>query len=132
MPSVSQAPIFNRIVHVTGDHVMARDESIASILTMPAGGLTLFLPGPTMPLGPGGAPQLPGDGDYYGVQDVNGLVSGGNPVTVDGGGYPIRNGAANGLDTLSVLPGSGGHFTFHDKAQAWYFCPCLWAPRGPG
>ncbi len=132
MPSVSQAPIFNRIVYVDGDHVMAPDESIAAIRTMPAGGLTITLPGPTSPLGPGGVRQLPSDGDYYSVQDSAGLVSGPNPVTVDGGGYPIRDGAASTLTTTSVAVGSGAHFTFHNKAQAWYRCPCNRQLRGPG
>ena len=126
MPSVSQAPIFNRIVYVDGDHVMAPDESIVSINTMPAGGLTVFLPGPTMPVRAGTPRVLPSDGDYYEIQDVKGLVSGPNPVHLDGGGYPIRRGGTSTGTTLSVVAGSGCEVTFHDKDQAWYLCPCLW------
>ncbi len=127
MPSVSQAPIFNRIVYVDGDHVFAPDESIASINSMPAvGGITLFLPGPTSPVRAGTARVLPSDGDYYEVQDVKGLVAAGHPVTLDGGGYPIRNGAANAGTSVSNVAGSGCEVTFHDKEQAWYLCPCLW------
>jgi hypothetical protein len=130
MPSVSQAPIFNRIAYVSGNHVMAPDESIASIASMPAGGLTIYLPGPTMPVKLGVLPVQPSDGDYYEIQDVLGLVSGGNPVTVNGSGFPIRNAGSSTATSQSSAPGSGCTITFHDKAQAWYLCPCVWGAPG--
>jgi hypothetical protein len=126
MPTVSQAPIFNRIVYVQGDHVFAPDESIASVDVMPPAGLTLFLPGPTSPVRAGTARVLPGDGDYYEVQDVKGLCSAGTPITLDGGGYPIRHAGASTATSISNVAGSGCEVTFHNKEQAWYLCPCLW------
>jgi hypothetical protein len=131
MPSVSQAPIFNKVVAINGNHVMAPDESIASIDTMPAGGLTIFLPGPTTPVPVGTPPvALPSNGDYYAVQDVNGLVSGPNPLTVNGGGFPIESSVASGASITTAAQFAGGEFTFHDKAQKWYFCPCRWVAPG--
>lgn len=130
MPSVSQAPIFNKIAYITGDHVVSRDESIASIKTMPTGGLEIFLPGPTAPFPPGGPKvELPDDGDYYAVQDVKGLVSVGNSLTVSGSGYPIMWNGVQAATIETVGAGSGGEFTFHVDAQAWYFCPCRWVAR---
>jgi hypothetical protein len=126
MPTVSTAPLFNKVVPVTKSHVMAPDETFASIKTMPAGGLTIFLPGPTAPVPPGAQPVPdPGNGDYYEVADPHGLISGGNPLTVDGGGFRIGV-SGHPLSINGVGAFGGGHFTFDNDAQLWIFCSCGW------
>jgi hypothetical protein len=125
MPTVSTAPLFNKVMPITGNHVMAPDETFASIKTMPGGGLTVFLPGPTSPVKAGASRVLPGNGDYYEVADPKGLISNGNRLTVDGGGFPIGI-AGTPLTIVGVGAFGGGSFTFDDDAQTWIFCSCGW------
>jgi hypothetical protein len=136
MPRVSTGPNFNTIRNVSANHVMAPDETIASV-TPPQGGLTsgltIFLPGPTTPVPPGAQPvALPGGGDYYTVCDPTGAISGAHNLTVDGGGFKLGTGIMGGPglpdQIVSDAPFSEATFTFDDVQQVWIVCICLWQP----
>ena len=127
MPRVSTAPLFNKIARIAADYVVAPSDFAASIKSMPARGITVFLPGPTAPVPPGSQPvENPGDGDFYHVWDPGGLVGFATPLTVDGGGFKF---AVFGTPSTvqSIAPFSNGGFWFDDDAQVWVPCLFTWS-----
>jgi hypothetical protein len=104
---------------------------------MPAGGLTLVLPGPTaipvtaVPL----SGESPNDGDMYSWKDPFGLVTNLNPLTIDGGGFAIGvpgHPPAQVISAAIMLKINGAEYTFNDALGLWVPCGCqLSFARGP-
>lgn len=122
MPKLSVIGTVNRVAHLPpfgGTHHVSADEDLASVSGPTWAGGTVVLPGPVS-----SPNDLPSDGDYYGVADPRGLVTGNSPLNVDGGGYPIQ-----GAPTMVFTsPFSEATFTFDDIAQAWIACVCVAPP----
>jgi hypothetical protein len=125
----------NQIDHITqaslaggSKHTMSAEAGEAHIEFMPTGGLTIQLPGPNAvpPTQPAGTGDIPNDGDTYVWRDPLGLITGGNFLTVDGGGFNFGS-----FGEPSTLPYDGGSvfgsagYTFNGNLKLWVpWCPC--------
>jgi hypothetical protein len=87
MPQNSTSGYTNIVRNVEDeDFTFSRSDSFAAIVTWTAAH-TIHLPGPNST----GAGNTPAAGDYYSVLDPFALVSAGNPLTIDGGGFDIAS-----------------------------------------
>lgn len=124
----------NRIQHITKDALAGGATITASpeademhIEFMPAGGLTIVLPGPKAI--PASAPpntgDVPNDGDSYAWKDPLGLVTNATPLTLQGGGFKFGVfGQPTSLTFGGVFQGGGAEFSFNDNLGLWVACGC--------
>jgi hypothetical protein len=124
----------NRIQHITldalngGNSITAEPDAYEMhIESMPAGGLTIVLPGPkAVPVtAPPNTGESPNDGDYYAWKDPRGLITAANPLTLQGGGFKFAvAGQPSFLTFGAVFQGLGAEFTFNDNLGLWVGCGC--------
>jgi hypothetical protein len=122
-PKNAVTPIFLEGTLSPPHYTVAPDDTYASVQRTPPAGALVILPGPDST----GLTELPSNGDYYKVSDPLGRISGGAPVGVWGGGYPIQ-GSSHTTPTADVsltTAFSDAEFTFDDAAQAWIACVCV-------
>jgi hypothetical protein len=124
----------NRIQHITQGALAGANSITASpeademhIEFMPAGGLTIVLPGPdAVPISaPPHSGDVPNDGDYYAWKDPLGLITNANPLTLQGGGFKFAvSGKPSSLNFNGFFQGGGAEFTFNDDLSLWVGCGC--------
>ena len=115
MPRYSSFGLANKVAHITGDHVFAPDEAIASLAAQPPAApavLNVTLPGRD-------SPNPPNDGDSYSLMDP-GLLSDGThqvQVTAAGGSsFATGSGSTFGPSTLGT---ARIIFTYLAAQNAW-------------
>jgi hypothetical protein len=124
----------NRIQHITKDALNGGSSITAEpdayemhIEFMPAGGLTIVLPGPkAVPVtAPPNTGESPNDGDFYSWKDPLGLITNTNQLTLQGGGFKFAVfGQPSFLTFGAFFQGLGAEFTFNDALGLWVGCGC--------